>query len=79
MATLTLKNLPDHLHRELKQQAAANHRSLNSEVIASLEAVVRSRPVDPEAFLAKVRPRREGLGFKVTQEEVDRYKRHGRP
>ena len=44
MPAITLKNLPDHLHTELKQRARHQHRSLNGEVIAMLqEAVVQGR------------------------------------
>ncbi len=39
MATLTLRNLPDDLHRWLKQQAETHHRSVNKEVIAALEGL----------------------------------------
>jgi plasmid stability protein len=39
MATITLKNIPPELHRELKNRAIAHHRSLNKEVIATLLAV----------------------------------------
>jgi plasmid stability protein len=41
MATLTLRDVPDELHSWLKQQAEAHHRSVNREVIATLEDVRR--------------------------------------
>jgi len=34
MATITLKNIPAELHRELKKRAEENHR-LNKEIIAT--------------------------------------------
>lgn len=37
MATLTLRDVPDDLHRWLRQQAEAHHRSVNEEAIALLE------------------------------------------
>lgn len=37
MATLTLRDVPDDLHRWLKRQAEAHHRSVNEEAIALLE------------------------------------------
>jgi plasmid stability protein len=55
MASITLKDIPPELHRELKNRAIAHHRSLNKEVIATLlgvtattsrldtRAIVRSR------------------------------------
>ena len=30
--------VPEHLHEQLEQQASANHRSLNAEVVARLQA-----------------------------------------
>jgi hypothetical protein len=37
MATITLKRIPDHLHSVLKNEAQANYRSLEQEVMARLE------------------------------------------
>ncbi len=37
MPSITLKELPARLHEQLKRRATANHRSLNREVIATLE------------------------------------------
>ena len=39
MATLTIRNLPDELHGWLKRQAEVHHRSVNKEIIASLESL----------------------------------------
>ena len=52
MATLTLKNVPDDLHRRLKARAEQNHRSLNREAIRCLEASVATTtlPAVDEAF-----------------------------
>ena len=38
--TLTLKNIPPHLHRTLKAQAKQHKRSLNQEAILCLEQAV---------------------------------------
>lgn len=80
MATVTIKNIPEPVYRELKRQAARHHRSLNQEVIALLEAGSLSVPVDPDVFLAQVRrarviPRKGPL----TDLKLNRLKRHGRP
>ena len=40
--TITLKNLPDDIYERLKEVAKANHRSINSEVIACLEKALLS-------------------------------------
>ncbi|MEP6834462.1 MAG: Arc family DNA-binding protein [Gemmatimonas sp.] len=54
MPTITLKGLPDALHERLKQQAAANRRSLNSEVIVCLERAVATHGMDPASILARI-------------------------
>jgi antitoxin FitA len=79
MATLTIKNIPDPVYRELKRQASRHRRSLNQEVIALLEAGSTSVSLDPEAFLAQVRriritPRKGRL----TDRLLNRLKRQGR-
>jgi len=42
MAALTLKNLPDHLLRDLRAAAARDHRSLNQQAIHLLGEALRS-------------------------------------
>ena len=37
MASITLKDIPDDLHAQLKQEASANFRSLNQEALARLQ------------------------------------------
>ena len=59
MPTLTLKDVPQGLHRKLKERAAQNRRSINSEVIHCLEHILAEVPTDPDAYLARVRPLRE--------------------
>ena len=55
MASLTIKGIPDEVLERLREVAAENRRSLNSEVIYRLERSVAGAAVDPEAFLARVR------------------------
>ncbi len=79
MATITLKSIPADLHQRLKERAARHHRSLNSEIIASLEAAVRSEPVDARAFIARIRSLRPPGHRRLTQEDFDAFKNEGRP
>jgi plasmid stability protein len=79
MATVTIKNIPEPVYRELKRQAARHHRSLNQEVIAVLESASVSQRLDPEAFLSRARqirvtPRKELL----TDARLTKLKRQGR-
>lgn len=41
MAAVTIRNLPDAVHRALKARAAQHHRSTEAEMRAILEAAVR--------------------------------------
>lgn len=79
MATLTLKNLPEDLHRRLKSRAARNQRSLNREVIECLWSVTTARPVDPEALLARARELRRKASGRLDDRELRRPKENGRP
>ena len=73
MATLTLKNVPDDLHRRLKSRAERNHRSLNREAIRCLEESVQDTPLhasDPALEQLDVLHRRlAGQGVWITAEQ----------
>jgi plasmid stability protein len=56
-----LKNLPDDIHERLKEAAKANHRSINSEVIACLEKALLSAKVSPQERLDCARQLRKSL------------------
>lgn len=51
MPVLTIKGMPDDLYRRLKKRAAANRRSLNCEIIFSLEDITSRVPPDSAALL----------------------------
>ena len=77
MLTLTLKNIPAHLHARLKESAEKNRRSLNSEILARLERDVAAPTIDPEVHAKELKafttrfPRVEHI-------RTSRYKRQGR-
>ena len=52
MPVLTIKGMPDSLYKKLKARAAANRRSLNSEIIVCLTEVATRVPPDAKALLA---------------------------
>ena len=70
MPSILIKDIPADLHQRLRQAAARDHRSLNKEVIALLEAVLAERP--PEL------PPPIELGFPLTQDWLDRAISEGR-
>lgn len=78
MPNLTIKTVPDPLLRRLRAQAARHRRSLNSEVIACLEAAVGPTPVNPDALLGEIRALRPAVRRPVTDRLLNRLKRAGR-
>jgi antitoxin FitA len=78
--TLTLKNIPDEVYERLKFAAERHRRSLNSEAIVCLEAVLVPGKVKPSERLARARELRAslGVGTKFKAHEIDTFKRTGR-
>lgn len=76
MPNLTLRDLPADLHLWLKQQAGANRRSLNQEVILQLDAL-RGSPasaIDADQRLARIRAiaaRAAGMPVQDQRSEAD--------
>jgi plasmid stability protein len=79
MATITLKNIPAELHRELKKRAEEHHRSLNKEIIATLKSATSGTVrLDPTKLEESVRRARSLFRRPITAREIDRWKRQGR-
>ena len=79
MATLTVKKIPEDVYQRLKSQAAQHHRSLNQEIIASLERSTFSVPFDPATFLAQAREIRQHIkGPVLTEKRLRQLKTAGR-
>ena len=76
MLTLTLKNIPVRLHAKLKESAAKNRRSLNSEILRRLERDVSVPKVDRMKLDSDLRAFTERLPY-VDHQIGDRYKRKG--
>lgn len=77
--SLTLKGIPDEVYVRLKDAAAANRRSVNSEIIARLESQLLPHRTSAPDHLAAIRAARARLS-KVSFEhaDIDRFKRQGR-
>jgi len=70
MSSLVIKNLPEHLHSQLKARAKRNHRSLTKEAIAVLEAAIDAPvPASSDAldalFAAGDALQEKGVNFKA--------------
>ena len=70
MASITLKDLPEKLHRRLKARALQQHRSLNSHIIALLEAATTPQRVDPNALLTRASKLRARVGGRLTDSDL---------
>ena len=80
MPNITLKNIPRDLHRALKSRAKAHHRSLNKEVIASLQSVTsNAAPVDVKKLIAEAREMRSKFKGETNLREIQAMKVAGRP
>lgn len=79
MATITLKNIPADLHRELKKRAEEHHRSLNKEIIATLKGTTGGAIwLEPTKLEESVRRARSLFRRPITARKIDRWKREGR-
>ena len=57
MPDVALRGVPAEVHRALREAADRNHRSLNGEILARLDASVRSAPTDVVELLARIKER----------------------
>ena len=79
LATLTIKNVPEKLHKRLKESAVQHRRSINSEAICCLERVLGAHRVDPKKFLAEVDAMRKRMPYvNLTEEFLRAAKNEGR-
>ena len=76
--SLTLKNVPDDVYDRLKWSAETHRRSINSEAIVCLEAVLVPARVSPNERLARARAMREKMSATFKAEDIDEFKRAGR-
>jgi len=56
MPAIVLKNVPQELHRRLREQAERNRRSMSQELLTIIERALR--PLPPLGPVTPVRPRR---------------------
>ena len=74
---MLIKNIPEGLHRRLKERAASHRRSLNSEVLVLLEEATRDRAGPPP--LEEVDRLRVTGTRPLTRELLDEARHTGRP
>lgn len=72
MSGLLIRNFPPELHRKLKEEAHANHRSMGRQALVMLEQVLEANKVD----MADITPLEPG--FIMTQDWLDKTRAEGR-
>jgi len=79
MPDFALRGMSPALHQALKSAAERNHRSLNREILARLEASVGPTLLDIDELLARVESRRARTGIlELDRAGIRRLKDEGR-
>lgn len=78
MSTITVKSIPPSLHKALKARATAHGRSLNREIIATLESSLHSVRIDAAGIASHARAVRETTGVYLTQRDLAAFREAGR-
>ena len=80
MPDVGLRGMSLELHQTLKRAAEKNHRSLNGEILARLEASLLTSSVDVAALLARIEVRKARSGvLNLGADELRTLKAAGRP
>jgi plasmid stability protein len=79
MPSITLKNIPEPLYQKIRDRAKAQHRSINSEIIACLEHSTQANHVATDEILYQARRMRESIDSNITSDEVREAIKQGRP
>jgi plasmid stability protein len=77
---ITVKGIPDEVYRRLRAAAAANHRSINNEIINRIEESLMPKRVPGRELLERVRRLHESFGDRRFElSDLDAARREGRP
>jgi plasmid stability protein len=79
MPAITVKRVPDDLHRRIKALADEHGRSLNSEIIACLQAALAPQRIDAAELLEQARALRAEIKGRLTDRTLRGLKERGRP
>jgi len=76
---IALRGIDPALHQALKQAAERNHRSLNGEILARLEASVRPSIANIEVLQARIQARKARLhSLELGEDELRILRNEGR-
>ena len=79
MPSITIRDLPDRLHARLRERAARHRRSLNAEIVHTLDEATGPSAADTETTLADLRRLRAQAATSPLTEAVWREAESGRP
>lgn len=75
MPSITLKKIPDRLHRSFKARAKANHRSLQAEIVRTLEQSLGQGEdgdaIDVSMVAGMLKPKRKGVTVEAMKTALD--------
>ena len=75
---ITIKGIPSSVHRRLLERAERHQRSLNKEIIATLENATSPTPVSPRALVEELKQLRAKINLSVTIDEIEGAIQSGR-
>lgn len=78
MGTITLKNVPRHVHTEIKKRAEKNHRSINNEIITCLETILGLRADEADDIINRIDKVQKGMKFVLSDLDIQKAKTEGR-
>ena len=80
MPNITVRDIPEGIYQKIKQEAIANKRSINSEILYGLEQNYGNSQQDKRVTLENVRRLRAKIKGKIylTEAEIAKAKNEGR-
>lgn len=79
MPSITIRDLPDRLHARLRERAARHRRSLNAEIVHTLDQATAPSAEDLETLLADLRRLRGEARVRPLTNAILREAESGRP
>ncbi len=80
MPNITVRDIPEEIYQKIKQEAVANKRSINSEILYGLEQNYGTSPQNKQVMLENVRRVRAKTKGRIylTETEITKAKNEGR-
>ena len=76
---ITIRDIPDDIYQKLKRQAELHHRSINSEVIVTLEKMVKSHRHDASQIIDRANTLKSKAKGSLSMSQIEDAIDQGRP